>query len=65
MVTRKLQLSGTQTQDGIRAHTTFNSMLLGSPWSAASSFLEKGEQLGQTDRTAALHLYDEAPFPHL
>lgn len=40
-------------------------MLLGSPWPAAHSFLQKGEQLGQTDRPAASHLYNGAPFPHL
>lgn len=41
-----LQASGgTQSQDGIRAHTTLNLMLLGSPWCAASSVLERGEWL--------------------
>lgn len=41
MVTRKLELSGTQTQDSIRADITFHLMLLGSPQSAAHSFLRK------------------------
>jgi len=64
-VTRKLQLSGTRTQDVIRARTTFNLTLMGSPRPAASSFPEKGEWLGQTDRTVAFRLYNGAPLPHL
>lgn len=70
METRKLQLSGTQTQDSIRADITFHLILLGSSVCSVGSFLDKGEQLGQTDRPAASHLYNSAPhwkwaFPHL
>lgn len=50
METRKLQLSGTQTQDSIRADITFHLILLGSSVCSVGSFLDKGEQLGQIDR---------------